>query len=63
MLMGKVGDRNYELPPRMFTRTRSGTEYFFCYIGKGKSREEVSLGVHFAFLLGIVATFFPRAAV
>lgn len=42
--MGKIGDRNYELPQRMFVRKRRGVEYFFCHIGRGISRKEISLG-------------------
>lgn len=42
--MGKIGSRNYELPARMFVRKRGGVDYFFCHVGTGKTRQEVSLG-------------------
>lgn len=33
-----------ELPPGVFVRKRRRQDYFFCYVGHGESRKEVSLG-------------------
>ncbi len=39
-----------ELPPGVFVRKRRRQDYFFCYVGHGESRKEVSLGLVYGHL-------------